>query len=51
MDLLYIMVIGKALTLTPNKWYLMFEKIVDQYDACELKSFDEYFFQHKSTFW
>lgn len=37
MDLLYIMVIGKGLTFTPNKWYLMFEKIVDEYDGCKLK--------------
>lgn len=35
MDLLYIAVIGKKITLTPNKWYLMFEKIVDEYDGCE----------------
>lgn len=38
MDLLYIMVIGKGMPITPNKWYLMFEKIVDQYDGCEFET-------------
>lgn len=39
MDLLFLVVIGKSLNVSPTRWYLLLEKTLDAHDECKSSNF------------